>query len=93
VVKRMLVGLLTTLSLALVSNADAQQAGVRRVGVIMQGGPYYEAIDGLRDGLRKLGLQETKDFVLEIRDAKGDLKLAEESAREIVDLIYTLATS
>jgi putative ABC transport system substrate-binding protein len=44
-----------------------------------------------------LGLQESKDFILEIRDAKGDLKLAEESARQLerekVDLIYTLATS
>jgi ABC-type uncharacterized transport system substrate-binding protein len=63
----------------------------------MQGGPYYEAIQGLRDGLRKLGLQETKDFVLDIRDAKGDLKVVEESARQLerekVELIYTLATS
>ena len=95
--KRMLVGLLTTLFLTGVSHADAQQAKIYRVGVIMQGGPYYEAIDGLRDGLRKLGLQESKDFILEIRDAKGDLKLAEESARQLerekVDLIYTLATS
>jgi putative tryptophan/tyrosine transport system substrate-binding protein len=95
--KRTLVGLLTTLFLTIVSYGEAQQAGVRRVGVIMQGGPYYEAIDGLRDGLRKLGLQESKDFILEIRDAKGDLKLAEESARQLerekVDLIYTLATS
>jgi hypothetical protein len=67
--KRMLVGLLTTFFLTGVSHADAQQAKVYRVGVIMQGGPYYEAIDGLRDGLRKLGLQESKDFILEIRDA------------------------
>ena len=55
--KRMLVGLLTTLFLTGVSHADAQQAKIYRVGVIMQGGPYYEAIDGLRDGLRKLGGQ------------------------------------
>ena len=95
--KRTLVGLLITFFLTGVSHADAQQAKIYRVGVIMQGGPYYEAIDGLLDGLRKLGLQESKDFILEIRDAKGDLKLAEESARQLerekVDLIYTLATS
>jgi len=47
--KRMLVGLLTTLFLTGVSHADAQQAKIYRVGVIMQGGPYYEAIDGLRE--------------------------------------------
>ena len=77
--------------------ANAQQAKWHRVGVIMQGGPYYEAIDGLRDGLRELGLQESKDFVLEIRDTKGDLKAVEEVAkqleREKVELIYTVATS
>jgi ABC-type uncharacterized transport system substrate-binding protein len=80
-----------------VSFTHAQQAKVHRVGVIMQGGPYYEAIDGLREGLRKLGLQEARDFVLEIRDAKGDLKAAEESGKQLeqekVDLIYTVATS
>jgi ABC-type uncharacterized transport system substrate-binding protein len=95
--KKAFVGLLTTLFLTSVSDADAQQAKVHRVGVIMQGGPYYEAVEGLRDGLRKLGLQEKKDFVLDIRDAKGDLKVVEQSAkqleREKVDLIYTLATS
>jgi ABC-type uncharacterized transport system substrate-binding protein len=89
--------LLGIISLTTVSIAVAQQAKVHRVGVIMQGGPYYEAIEGLRAGLRKSGLQETRDFVLEIRDAKGDLKVAEESAkqleREKVDLIYTVATS
>ena len=91
------VGLLGTILLPTISVVDAQQTKVHRVGVITQGGPYYEAIDGLRDGLRRLGLQETKDFVLEIRDAKGDLKIVEESAkqleREKVDLIYSLATS
>jgi putative ABC transport system substrate-binding protein len=91
------VGLLATILLPTISVVDAQQTKVHRVGVITQGGPYYEAIDGLREGLRRLGLQETKDFILEIRDAKGDLKIVEESAkqleREKVDLIYSLATS
>ncbi len=90
-------GLLTALILIIVSDTEAQQTRVHRVGVIMQGGPYYEAVEGLRDGLRKLGLQEKKDFVLDIRDAKGDLKVVEQSAKQLehekVDLIYTLATS
>jgi putative ABC transport system substrate-binding protein len=87
-----LIVLITTVSIA-----NAQQAKVHRVGVVMQGGPYYEAIDGLRAGLQKLGLREKKDFVLEIRDAKGDLKVVEKSAKQLeqekVELIYTLATS
>ena len=32
------------------------------------------AIDGLRHGLRELGLQEEKQFVLHVRDVGGDLK-------------------
>lgn len=77
--------------------AEAQQAKVYRVGVILQGGPYYAAIDGLRDGLRELGSEEGKAFILDIRDAKGDLRAVEEAARGLVqekaDLIYALAGS
>src|SRR2546422_2454322 len=76
---------------------EAQQARVYRIGVILQGGPYYAAIDGLRDGLRELGLEEGKQFVLHVRDTKGDLTSVEAAARSLeeqkVDLIYTLATS
>lgn len=95
--EKLSIGLLAALLLATSSIVEAQQPKVHRVGIIMQGGPYYEAIDGLRAGLQKLGLQETKDFVLDIRDAKGDLKAVEKSAKQLeqdkVELIYTLATS
>jgi putative ABC transport system substrate-binding protein len=51
-------------------------------------------IDGLRNGLKELGLQEGKQFVLEIQDLKGDQKKAEEVARrferEKVKLIYAV---
>ncbi len=46
--------------------AEAQPARVYRVGVVLQGGPYFAAIDGLRDGLRELGLEEGKQFVLHV---------------------------
>lgn len=36
----------------------AQQARIYRIGVILQGGPYFAAIEGLRDGLKELGLRE-----------------------------------
>jgi ABC-type uncharacterized transport system substrate-binding protein len=71
--------------------SEAQQAKVSRVGVVHQGGPSPAMIDGLRDGLRELGFEEGKQFVLEIRDAKGDLGAVEDAARnfqrEKVDLI------
>src|SRR3989442_10061584 len=76
---------------------EAQQAHVYRIGVILHGGPYYAAIEGLRDGLRELGLEEGKQFVFHVRDAKGDLKSVESAARSLeaekVHLIYALATS
>ena len=80
-----------------VAMAHAQQAKVYRVGVLLPGGPLYEAIDGLRAGLKELRLEEGKQFTLTIRDTKGDVKAAEEAAggfeREKFNLIYTLATS
>jgi len=37
--------------------AEAQQARVYRVGVVLQGGPYVGAVNGLRKGLGELGLR------------------------------------
>ena len=69
--------------LAFVNLAEAQQPKVYRIGIITAGGAWYETIDGLRVGLRQLGLQEGKQFVLEIRDTKGDLKAVDEAARNL----------
>ena len=90
--------LLGAMLLALCVPAEAGQAKVYRVGVILQGGGViYTAIDGLREGLKKLGLEEEKHFLLEIRDAKGDLKMVEEAARNLerekVNLIFAINTS
>ena len=77
--------------------AQAQQSKVYHVGVIHEGGPYNAAVDGLKDGLKELGLAEGKHYVLEVRDLKGDRRAAEAAARSLerekVDLIYTVATS
>ena len=88
---------LGALLLALSFPAEGQQPKVYRVGVITAGGPWYETIDGLRFGLRQLGFEEGKQFILAIRDTKGDLKAAEAAARNLeqekVNLIYTTQTS
>ena len=96
--KKISVFLLATVLLAAVPLAEAQQTKLYRVGVLIPGIAYaYEIVDGLRVGLRELGLEEGKQYVLEIRDTKGDAKAAEEAARkfeqEKVNLIYTTATS
>jgi putative ABC transport system substrate-binding protein len=78
--------------------AEGQQAAkVHRVGVVLEGGPYYAAVDGLRDGLKELGFDEGTHYNLHIRDVKGNLTAVGETAknlveREKVDLIYSVAT-
>jgi len=83
--------------LALWPSANAQQQQVYRIGVLLPGGPWYEAVDGLRVGLKEMGLEEGKQFTLVIRDMEGNPKAAEEAARnfeqEKVNVIYALATS
>ena len=79
--------------------AEAQQAGkVYRIGVVLEGGPYsYAAIDGLRAGLQELGFEEGKQYVLHIRDVKGDLNAVAETAKNLeqekVDVIFATGNS
>jgi len=76
---------------------EAEPARLYRVGIVLQGGDYLAAVDGLRDGFRELGFEEGQQLVLHVRDVKGDLKsvdaVAQGLEREKVDLIYSLATS
>jgi putative tryptophan/tyrosine transport system substrate-binding protein len=78
------------------ASASTQSAKPHRIGVIFPGGPLSQAIEGLKDGLRALGLDEGKTFTLTIRDTKSDVKVAEAAAKsfelEKVDLIYALST-
>jgi putative ABC transport system substrate-binding protein len=89
--------LLVAMLLAINSLAEAQQPKVYRVGIILQGGPLYQVVDGLREGLKELGLEEGKHLVLEIRDTKGDLNAVEQVARNLeqdkVNLLYAINTS
>jgi ABC-type uncharacterized transport system substrate-binding protein len=88
--------LITVAMVVSISQAHAQQAKVYRIGALFPGGPLSETIDGLRGGLRELGLTEGKQFTLAILDTKGEAKAAEEAARnferEKFDLIYALTT-
>src|SRR6266508_6314798 len=46
------------LILGCVGMAQAQQPKIYRVGVLLPGEAWYEIVDGLRVGLRQLGLEE-----------------------------------
>jgi len=91
--------LFCALALVLACNhpVNAQQAKVHRIGVILEGGSYYETIDALKVGLNELGLAEKKDYVLEIRDLSGDPTAGEAAAKSLekerVDVIFSAATS
>lgn len=77
--------------------ARAQQARMYRVGIVWVGGAASASIDGLRDSLRDLGLEEGKHVIFHLRDSSGDLKSIETAAKRLeaerVDLIYTVSTS
>ena len=68
-----------------------------RVGVVLEGGSYYAALDGFRAGLKELGFEEGRQYTLLIRDVKGNLGAVAETARNLeqekVDLIFAMATS
>jgi putative ABC transport system substrate-binding protein len=68
-----------------------------QLGVILEGGPYLAALDGLRSGLKDLGLEEGRHFVLHVHDVKGDPNAVGPAARTLerqkVDLIYAVTTS
>ena len=95
--EKILYVVLAVLCLSLVLPARAQQQKPTRIGVLLQGGAWYEAIDGFRQGMKELGYEEGKQFTLDIRDSKGDLKAVEQAARNLerekVRLIYAVASS
>ena len=83
--------------LALCVPIHAQQPKIYRIGVIFPGGPLYETVEGLRQGLKELGLQEGKQYTLDIRDTKGDAKAAEDAARDFerekFNLLYVITST
>ena len=54
---------LSALLFALCISAEAQQAKVYRVGVLVPGEAWYEIIDGLRVGLRQLGSKRENNLL------------------------------
>lgn len=95
--KQLVFWLLPILLLNATPTSAAQTPKVYHVGVLLPGDVWQEIIDGLRVGLRQLGFEEGKQFVLDIRNTKGDLKAAEAEAKSLeqgkVDLIYAARTS
>jgi hypothetical protein len=72
--KKVLVPFLALLVLAFIHLGQAQEPKIYRVGVVIEGGPYYGAVDGLKDGLRELGVIDgsTTFWKFAIYSKKGD---------------------
>ncbi|MGH7795431.1 MAG: ABC transporter substrate-binding protein [Candidatus Binatia bacterium] len=74
----------------------AQAPKLHRIGVVHPGGGVSETLEGLRQGLRELGLEEGKQFQLIIKDVEGDALAVEEVAKTFeknnAALIYALTT-
>lgn len=90
--------LLAAMGVSLVAPALAHAQGrPPRVGVVYYSETYAPTVEGLRAGLKELGLVEGRDLVLDIRNGRGDLKLIEETARaferEGAALIYSTPTT
>jgi putative ABC transport system substrate-binding protein len=61
----------------------AQPPKLYRIGVLFPGGAQYETLNGLRDGLKELGLEEGKQFVFVLKDTKGETAAAEQGAKAL----------
>jgi putative ABC transport system substrate-binding protein len=63
---KILIRLLLIFLLGVISSADAQQAKVYRVGVLVVGSADIPQINGLRDGLKELGYVQGKNLALDV---------------------------
>ena len=64
----------------------AQPAVIYHVGVILQGGSYKAVVEGLQAGLKDLGWEEGKQYVIDARDGRGEMQGAEEAASAVLNL-------
>ena len=85
--------LMATVLLSPVSGAAAQPEKIPRIGVIHLGGVLGTVADGLRAGLKELGIEDGKQVVLQVQDLKDDAKGVERVAQKFeqdkLKLIFT----
>lgn len=71
----------------------AQRTKLVRIGALTDSWGPTPGMVGLRDGLKELGYQENKDFVIGVRFTQGNISALPTAARELlkqgVDLLFT----
>lgn len=68
-----------------------------QVGIVLPGDTWVSSIDGLKEGMKKLGYVEGRDIVYRVDNAKGDKKKVLETTTKFVadkvDLIFTITNT
>jgi len=75
---------------------EKEEEKVYKVAVVLIGGAYNEALDGMIDGLSKMGYIREKNIIFYIKDTQGDYEAVgpatEELLKENPDLFYVIST-
>ena len=94
--ERSVAGLLALALLFVAASAAAQSASAS-IGVLTPGVNYAPVLDGLREGLAKLGYREGKNLTVTLEDTKGETANLNGRAAKLIeakpDLIFTVATA
>ncbi len=86
---------LTLLLLGALSAPAASK--VYQIGIVLPGDEWASSIDGLKEGMKKLGYAEERDIVYRLENAKGDKKRVLETTKQFVadkvDVIFTITNT
>jgi putative tryptophan/tyrosine transport system substrate-binding protein len=67
-----------------------------KIGVVMTGGAYQQALDGLKKGLEGRGFREGQNVSFLVKDTRGNTDILESVIKELVaekpDMIYSIST-
>ncbi|MBI2023284.1 ABC transporter substrate-binding protein [Candidatus Giovannonibacteria bacterium] len=64
--------------------AEVAPPAARRLGVLLASDLQTATVDGIKDGLKELGYVEGKDYLLDVKNPKGDRELTKTYAKELV---------
>ncbi len=69
----------------------------KRIAMLTASDLQLAAVDGVRTGFKEMNLEENKDFVIDLKNPKGDRDLTKKMAADIVaskpDLIVSISTT
>jgi putative tryptophan/tyrosine transport system substrate-binding protein len=77
-------------------NKISKTEKIYKVGVVMTGGAYQQALDGLKKGLEGKGFREGQNLSFLVKDTRGNNDILESVIKELVaekpDIIYSIST-